>query len=92
VSQQFWWLLLSLFLTETTRDEVSCEWGVTNALGFSLSQLEARWRASSHGSATDAPARNLLPCLVLMVLALNVRVLGMMDFAQWRRNHERQVK
>ena len=67
-------------------DGFNCELGATNALGTPLSQLDARWRESVLGqNITGVAARNLLPFVLLMTLALFVPIWGAFDMLRQRR-------
>jgi len=71
-------------------DGLDCEQGARQALGLSLSQLEARWRESTLGeNRSRVIAANLFPYLLLLILTLIVPVWGAVGRAIERRRHDR---
>ena len=73
-------------LIEEYGNGYSCELGATNALGAPLSQLEARWRENVLGEdLVEVAVRNLLPFVLLLVLALLVPLWGAIDLLRQRR-------
>jgi hypothetical protein len=78
-------------LTNAYGDGFSCELGATNALGTPLSQLEARWREDVLGqNKMGVAARNLLPFILLLLLALAVPIWGAIDMLLQRRKRATQ--
>lgn len=74
-------------------DGFSCELGATSALGTPLSQLEGRWREDVLGqNKMGVAARNLLPFIMLLLLALAVPIWGAIDMLLQRRKRARQSK
>ncbi len=73
-------------LTNAYGDGFPCELGATNALGTPLSQLESRWREDVLGqNVAGVAARNLLPFVLLLLLALAVPIWGGVDMLVQRR-------
>ncbi|MBV6396606.1 MAG: hypothetical protein HFACDABA_02206 [Anaerolineales bacterium] len=71
-------------------DGLDCEQGARQALGLSLSQLEARWRESTLGeNRSRVIAANLFPYLLLLILMLIVPVWGAAERILERRRHGR---
>jgi len=74
-------------------DGLSCELGATSALGTPLGQLEERWREETLGqNAFGVAMRNLLPFIMLLMLALAVPIWGAVDMFLQRRKRANQSK
>ncbi|MCC7119787.1 MAG: hypothetical protein IT310_14775 [Anaerolineales bacterium] len=68
-------------LTAAYAEGLTCEIGVTKALGIPLNQLDQNWRETElHQNVFGAALKTLAPYLALMALVLMVPLWGLIDF------------